>query len=150
VPQHLPSQASLFIYSSRGKWVFPPFLWSFPPTATFTSFPALCWWACATNPAFSGWLILRDFPCPPLWCSGHRALFAMCLFCCYCLLFSFFFFYSLDVGSVCPEGYADLVQDCLWEYQVLLSSPCVLHLPKPSGHCHLVVVWEPSWFLHLT
>jgi hypothetical protein len=26
------------MYSSPGKWVFPPFLWSFPPTATFTTF----------------------------------------------------------------------------------------------------------------
>jgi hypothetical protein len=41
---HLLSLASVFIYSSRGKRVFPPLLWSFPPTATFTSFPAPdCW-----------------------------------------------------------------------------------------------------------
>jgi hypothetical protein len=26
-----PCQACVFIYSSRGKWVFPPLLWSFPP-----------------------------------------------------------------------------------------------------------------------
>jgi hypothetical protein len=33
-----------FIYSSHGKWVFPPLLWCFPPTAIFTSFPAPdCW-----------------------------------------------------------------------------------------------------------
>jgi hypothetical protein len=31
--------ACVFIYSSHGKWVFPPLLWSFPPTAAFTSFP---------------------------------------------------------------------------------------------------------------
>jgi hypothetical protein len=35
----------MFIYSSRGKWVFPPLLWSFPPTAAFTSFPAPDCWA---------------------------------------------------------------------------------------------------------
>jgi hypothetical protein len=40
VTLHLLSQACMFIYSSRGKWIFPPLLWSFPPTATFTSFPA--------------------------------------------------------------------------------------------------------------
>jgi hypothetical protein len=34
--------------------------------------------------------------------------------------------------SVCPGGYADLAQGCLWEYHVPLSSPCP-HLPKPSG-----------------
>jgi hypothetical protein len=35
----------MFIYSSCGKWVFPPLLWSFPPTATFTSFSAPDYWA---------------------------------------------------------------------------------------------------------
>jgi hypothetical protein len=35
----------MFIYSSCGKWVFPPLLCSFPPTATFTSFPAPDYWA---------------------------------------------------------------------------------------------------------
>jgi hypothetical protein len=33
-----------FVYSSHGKWVFPPLLWSFPPTATFTSFSAPDYW----------------------------------------------------------------------------------------------------------
>jgi hypothetical protein len=41
---HPLSQAGVFIYSSHGKWVFPPLLWSFPPTATLTSFPTHgCW-----------------------------------------------------------------------------------------------------------
>jgi hypothetical protein len=40
VTLHPRCQACVFIYSSRGKWAFPPLLWSFPPTATFTSFPA--------------------------------------------------------------------------------------------------------------
>jgi hypothetical protein len=43
-----------FVYSSCGKWVFPPLLWSFPPSATFTSFPAPGCWVCAAAPAFSG------------------------------------------------------------------------------------------------
>jgi hypothetical protein len=40
---HVLSQACVFIYSSHGKWVFPPLLWSFPPTATFLfqAFPLL-------------------------------------------------------------------------------------------------------------
>jgi hypothetical protein len=38
------SQACVFIYSSCGRWVFPPLLWSFSPTATFTSFPAPDYW----------------------------------------------------------------------------------------------------------
>jgi hypothetical protein len=45
VTLHPLSQACMFVYSSCGKWVFPPPLWSFPPTATFTSFPAPDYWA---------------------------------------------------------------------------------------------------------
>jgi hypothetical protein len=45
VTLHLLSQACVFIYSSCGKWVFPPLLCSFPPTATFTSFPSPDYWA---------------------------------------------------------------------------------------------------------
>jgi hypothetical protein len=50
VTLHLLSQACVFIYSSCGKWVFPPLLWSFPPTAAFTSFPTPDCWACAAAP----------------------------------------------------------------------------------------------------
>jgi hypothetical protein len=39
------SQALVFVYSSQGKWVFPPLLWSFPPTTTFTSFSTPDYWA---------------------------------------------------------------------------------------------------------
>jgi hypothetical protein len=45
VTLHPLSQACVFIYSSCGKWVFPPLLCSFPPTTTFTSFPAPNYWA---------------------------------------------------------------------------------------------------------
>jgi hypothetical protein len=34
-----------------GKWVFPPLLWCFPPTTTFTSFPAPDCWPCPAAPA---------------------------------------------------------------------------------------------------
>jgi hypothetical protein len=51
VTLHLLSLACMFIYSSRGKRVFPPLLWSFPPTATFTSFHAPDCWVCAATPA---------------------------------------------------------------------------------------------------
>jgi hypothetical protein len=44
VTLHLLSQACVFTYSSRGKWVFPPLLWSFPPTTTFISFSARDYW----------------------------------------------------------------------------------------------------------
>jgi hypothetical protein len=51
VTLHLLSQSCVLIYSSHGKCVFPPLLWSFPPTAAFTSFPAPDCWACAAAPA---------------------------------------------------------------------------------------------------
>jgi hypothetical protein len=38
-------QACVFIYSLCERWVFPPLLWNFPPTATFRSFPAPAYWA---------------------------------------------------------------------------------------------------------
>jgi hypothetical protein len=36
--------ASVFVYSSCGKWVYPTLLWSFPPYAILTSFPVPCCW----------------------------------------------------------------------------------------------------------
>jgi hypothetical protein len=101
----------------------------------------VCCCSCLLQPACEG------FPSPPLLRSGHPTLFATCLFCCYCLLFSFSFF--PEWGLVCPGVYADLAQGCLWEYCVPLSSPCGPHLPKRSGCCCLAA-WEPSWFLCLT
>jgi hypothetical protein len=65
------------------------------------------------------------------------------------LIIQFFSFFP-GWGSVCPGGYADLSQGCLWEYHVPLSSPCGLHLPKWSGLWCLAAAREPSWFLCLT
>jgi hypothetical protein len=93
---------------------FPPLLWSFPPTATFTSIPVLGCWTCAAAPTFSGWLVYlrfhEGFPLSPS--SVHRApccLYYMCFF--YWLLFSISFFPGW--GLVCPGGYADLAHSCL-------------------------------------
>jgi hypothetical protein len=55
----LPSLAILFVYSSHGKWVFPHLLWSFRPTATFTSFSTLDCWVCAAIPV--PWLVYLQF-----------------------------------------------------------------------------------------
>jgi hypothetical protein len=76
--------------------------------------------------------LLWEVSPPPLQRSGHPALFAMCLFCCYCLLFRFFSFFLWGICWSGPGGYADLAQGCLWEYHIPLSSPC-LRLPKLSG-----------------
>jgi hypothetical protein len=45
----------------------------------------------------------------------------------------FFSFYPPWVGVSLSRGYADLAQGCLWEYRVLLSSPCGLLLPGRIG-----------------
>jgi hypothetical protein len=94
--------AGMFIYSSHGKWAFPPLLWSFLTTATFTCFPTLLLLAGQVLPLLPSLASLFIYSsvrgCPsPLWFSGHPALFATCLFC--CLLFSWFFsLFSLSWG----------------------------------------------------
>jgi hypothetical protein len=111
----------MLVYSSCGKWVFPPLLWSFPLSTTLTSFPASGCWARA--PLQSEALLptqlvyfqsRKGFPSPNLRYSGHPTLFPSCLYCFYCLLLSFSFFPGWR--SVCPGGYAALAQACLWEY----------------------------------
>jgi hypothetical protein len=113
--------AAVFVYSSCGKWVFPPLLWSFPLSATLTSFPTPGCWMCARLPPealWPAWLVYlqswEGFPSPSLQHSVCPTLFPVCLFCSYCLLLSFSFFPGWR--SVCPGGYADLAQACLWEY----------------------------------
>jgi hypothetical protein len=77
----------------------PPLLWSFPPTAAFTSFPSPrllggCRHSCLLWPGLFIYSSMRDCPYLPLQHSGSPALFATCLFCCcYCLfsIFSLFF-----------------------------------------------------------
>jgi hypothetical protein len=107
VTLHLLSQVCMFIYSSQGKWVFPPLLWNFPPSTTLTSFPLLVAGRAPLlplSPARPGLFIyssVRDSP-TPFWCSGHPTLFAMCLYCSYCLLLSFSFIPGW--GSVYPGG----------------------------------------------
>jgi hypothetical protein len=100
----------MFVYSSRGKWVFPP----------LTSFPAPGCWVCALlppeplRPAQLVYLQSQEgFPSPNLWHSVCPTLFPACLNCSYCLLVSFSFFPGWR--SVCPGGYAALAQACLWE-----------------------------------
>jgi hypothetical protein len=127
--------AGMFVYSSRGRCVFPPLLWSFPPSATLTSFPAPGHWACALAPTLSCQAQLvylqfwEGFPSPHFGIQGtppsllHVFIVLIDYYC-----FSFF----PRWGSVCPGGYADLPQGCLWKYCIPLTSPCP-HLPKPSG-----------------
>jgi hypothetical protein len=102
---------------------FPPLLWSFPPSATLTSFPTPGFWARAPPPLppeplrptqlvyLQSW---EGFPSSNLRHSVRSTLFPACLICSYCLLLSFSFFSRWR--SVCPGGYAALAQACLWEY----------------------------------
>jgi hypothetical protein len=67
VTLHPLSQAIMFVYSSYGRWVFPPLLWSFPPSTTLTSFPAPGCWAHAPTP--TGASLAR--PGLFIYCSGN-------------------------------------------------------------------------------
>jgi hypothetical protein len=105
----------MFVYSSHGKWVFLPLLWSFPPSATLTSFPAPGCWVPTLPPLLPEALGLSGlFIYSPGKGSGHPTLFPACLYCSYYLLLSFSFFPGWR--SVCPGGYAALSQACLWGY----------------------------------
>jgi hypothetical protein len=152
VTLHSLSQACVFIYSSCGKWVFPLSCGIFLPLPLLQAFlllvagrvPPLPPKPLRPSPAFL-FTVLGRIPLPLLRSSGRLTLFATCLYCSYCLLLSFSFFPRW--GSVCPGGYADLAQGCLWKDHVQLSSPCPC-LPKPSG-CGQLVAPGPSWFLRL-
>jgi hypothetical protein len=134
VTLHQLSQACVFIYSSHGKWVFPPLLQAFLPPLLQAFLLLIAGCVPPLLPSLAR-LVVRNFPSPHLRCSVHPALFAY---------YSIFFPFLPGWGSVCPGDYADLAQGRLWEYRVLLSSPCGPHLPKPSGCCHLAAVQEPS------
>jgi hypothetical protein len=73
----------------------------------------------------------EGFPLSPRRYSGLPSLFAMCLF--FVIAYYSVFFFFPWWWSDCSGGYTDLAQDCLWEYQVLLSSSCGLLLPKLLG-----------------
>jgi hypothetical protein len=132
VTLHQFFQAGLFIYSSHRKWAFPPLLWSFPPTITFTSFPTPGYWAGATTPAFSSQLVYLQFheglPLLPLRHSWHPTLFSMCLF--YCCYYSVCFFLFFSLGG----GWSVQGAMLIWPRVVCGSTTCSL--------AHLVVCFS--------
>jgi hypothetical protein len=120
VTLHPHCQAYMFIYSSCGRWVFPPLLWSFPPSATFTSFPApgsghVRPTLLLLEPLGQAQLVYLQF-----WDGFPSPLFSAqgtppSLLCVFIVLIAY---YSVSLffpgwGSVCPGGYADLAQGCL-------------------------------------
>jgi hypothetical protein len=126
----------------------------FLPPPLSQAFPLLvagCMPPLLPSPARPGLFIyssVRDSP--PLLFSTQGA--PPSLLCVFMVLIAY---YSVSLflpgwGLFCPGDYADLAQGCLWEYHVPLSSPCGLHLPKPSGHGHLAAAQGLSWFLHST
>jgi hypothetical protein len=54
--------------------------------------------SCLLQPSLFIYSSLRDFPFPPLWCSGCPTLFATCLFFLLLLIIQFFFFPWVGVG----------------------------------------------------
>jgi hypothetical protein len=130
---HQLSQASVFIYSSHGKWVFPPLLWSFLPTATFTSFPTHGCWACAAAPAFSRWLVYlqfrEGFP-SPLFSTQGNLPYLLCVFFVVIAYYAGFFLLSLG------KGWSVQGAVLIWNRVVCGSTACRL--------AHLVVRIFPS------
>jgi hypothetical protein len=113
--------ADMFVYSSCGKWVFPPLLWSFPPSATLTSFPAPGCWVhvpapAGASPACPACLFTVPgripFPQSSELCEPHP-LSRMSLL--LLLLISQFLFFP-QVEVCLSRGCAALAQACLWEY----------------------------------
>jgi hypothetical protein len=121
VTLHPLSQICMFVYSSLGKWVFPPSCGVFLPLPLSQAFLLLvagCVPLLPLEPLWPTWIVYlpfqEGFPSPNLWHSEHPTLFPACLYFSYCLLFSFSFFPRWR--SVCPGVYASLAQVCLWEY----------------------------------
>jgi hypothetical protein len=151
---HLLSLACVFVYSSCGKWVFPPLLWSFPPSATLTSFPAPGCWARAPAPAGAS-------PASPglfIYSSGKDSLPLICAAQCAppsfpCVFIILITYYSVSLFSL-GGGRSAQEAMLLWSRVVCgstavpLSSPCS-RLPKLS-QCGRLVAWGLSWFLCIT
>jgi hypothetical protein len=87
---------------------------------------------------------VRDSP-PPLFGAQGTPPSLLRVFIVLIAITQFLFFLS-GWGLVCPGGYADLAQCCLWEYRIPLSSLCGPHLPKLSVHQSLVAPWGPPGF----
>jgi hypothetical protein len=137
-----------------GRWHHTRLLW---PTCLFTvhvmecpsphsgtrhpllqAFPSKMLLGGAAPPAFSGWLVYLQFtwgvPLPhSLKLRASHPLCYVSFFFQLLFIIQFFFSFFFLGGSVCPGGYADLSQNCLWEYHVPLSSPGGLLLPSRLG-----------------
>jgi hypothetical protein len=130
VTLHLLSQAGVFVCSSYGKWVFPPLLWSFPPTHQ-QAFPLL---GGAAAPAFSGRLVYLQFherfPSPHFGTQGAPPSL-LHVFSVVIAYYSVFFSFFLDGGRSVKRAML------IWPRVVCGSTMCCL--------AHLVVCVFPSF-----
>jgi hypothetical protein len=152
VALHLPSLACLLIYSSWAR-VPSPLQWSFPHTATFTSFPtpSLLGGGCHSHLLQLACLftVLWGIVPTPLFGPQGTLPSLLCVFFCCCLLFGWFFSHFYLDGGQSVQG-AMLI----WPRVVCGSTTCCLaHLVvcfSWAGRSWHLAVWEPSWFLRLT
>jgi hypothetical protein len=129
------------IYSSHGEVPLPPSPVELSSgQLLLQAFPSPRLLGCPATAAFSGGLIYNLHEGLPL--PHSPELRAPCPLCYVSFFFQLLVYYSVCFflffvfpgwGSVCPGGYANLVQGCLWEYHVPLCSPGGLLLPSRIG-----------------
>jgi hypothetical protein len=123
VTLHQLSQACMFVYSSRGKWVFPLSCGVFLPPPLLQAFLLL-----VAGCAFSIRLAVRDFPFPP---SALRVPHPLCHVSFFLLLLIIqFLFFSLGGGQSVQGAML------IWPRDGCGSTTCCL--------AHLVVCVFPS------
>jgi hypothetical protein len=147
VTLHQLSKACVFIYSSHGKWVFPPLLWSFPPTATFTSFPAPDRWVVLLLlPSPAG--LLWGISPPPLFGAQGTAPSLPCIFLLLLFIIQLFFFFpwvGVDLSrGLCWSGPGLSARVPCPAYLTLwsVSSQAIWVLPSGGGMGALLVKWR--------
>jgi hypothetical protein len=145
-PYPLFAISVFFIYSSRAECSSPTFWWSVPHFSRFYKpSPLQAHWGrwCHTHLLWSACLFTLLWGTAPPHSPELRAPHPLCYMSFFQLLVYYSDFFSLFFpgwGSVCPEGYSDLTQGCLWEYHMLLSSHGGLLLPRRLGSG----IWWPG------
>jgi hypothetical protein len=145
VTLHPLSLACMSVYSSHGKWVFPPLLWSFSPSTTLTSFPAPDCWAHAPSPAVASlarpssfiYSSGKDSPCP-LFGVQFAPPSLQCVF---IVLIAY---YSVSLFSPC--GGRSVQGAMLFWPRVVCGSTtyCLAHLVRVFPSCLGMGNWWPG------
>jgi hypothetical protein len=131
---HLPSPAGVFIYSSRGKWAFPPSPVEFSSHRHFYKLSRFCLLGGATTPVLSSGLFIyssmKYYPSPTLVLRAPCPLCYVSFFLLLLFIIQFFFSFFPGWGSVWPGAML------IWPWVICGSTMC--HL------AHLVVCIFPS------